>query len=229
VRGRWRSLRVEELGSSVPVPRRVFAIGLNYSEHAAESGSAAPTADPPVFTKFPSCITGTLQRHRASGLTDTWTGRSELVAVIGRRGFRVSEADALRHVAGYAVGQHLSERILRMAATPPQFSRGKSLPGFGPIGPWLVILDEVPDTNALELGCEINGEVLQAGHTSQLIVSVPKLIETLSATTPLLFGDVIFTGTPAGVGIGRNSPRFLADGDVLTTHIEGLGRFGTDL
>ena len=191
MRGRWRSLRVEELGSSVPVPRRVFAIGLNYSEHAAESGSAAPTADPPVFTKFPSCITGTLQRH--------------------------------------PVGQHLSERILRMAATPPQFSRGKSLPGFGPFGPWLVILDEVPDTNALELGCEINGEVLQAGHTSQLIVSVPKLIETLSATTPLLFGDVIFTGTPAGVGIGRNSPRFLADGDVLTTHIEGLGRFGTDL
>jgi len=202
------------------VPRRVFAIGLNYSEHAAESGF---TADPPVFTKFPRGITGPTGDIELPA--DGHVGwEVELVAVIGRRAYRVSEADALRHVAGYAVGQDLSERILQMAATPPQFSHGKSLPGFGPIGPWLVTLDEIPDPNALELGCEINGEVLQDGHTSQLIVSVPKLIETLSATTPLLFGDVIFTGTPAGVGIGRNPPRYLADGDVLTTHIEGLGQ-----
>jgi len=159
VRGRWRSLRVEELGSSVPVPRRVFAIGLNYSEHAAESGF---TADPPVFTKFPRGITGPTGDIELPA--DGHVGwEVELVAVIGRRGYRVSEADALRHVAGYAVGQDLSERILQMAATPPQFSRGKSLPGFGPIGPWLVTLDEVPAPNALELGCEINGEVLQAG------------------------------------------------------------------
>ena len=99
-----------------------------------------------------------------------------------------------------------------MAATPPQFSLGKSLPRFGPVGPWLVTLDEIPDPNALELGCEINGEVMQAGHTSQLILSVPKLIELLSAATPLLPGDVIFTGTPAGVGIGRKPQRFLCGG-----------------
>jgi 2,4-didehydro-3-deoxy-L-rhamnonate hydrolase len=100
---------------------------------------------------------------------------------------------------------------------------GKSLPGFGPIGPWLVTLDEVADPNDLELGCEVNGESVQLSRTSQLIFSVPALIENLSASVPLLPGDVIFTGTPSGVGLGRKPPRYLADGDVLTTHIEGLG------
>jgi 2-keto-4-pentenoate hydratase/2-oxohepta-3-ene-1,7-dioic acid hydratase in catechol pathway len=130
---------------------------------------------------------------------------------------------ALDYVAGYAVGQDVSERVLQLAATPPQFSMGKSLPGFGPVGPWLVTLDEFADPNDLELGCEINGEPVQAARTSQLIFSVPALIADLSASLPLLPGDVIFTGTPSGVGLGRTPPRWLADGDVLTSHIEGIG------
>ena len=111
-----------------------------------------------------------------------------------------------------------------MAAQPPQFSMGKSLPGFGPIGPWVVTLDEVADPNDLELGCEINGETVQLCRTSQLIFSVAALIANLSASLPLLPGDVIFTGTPSGVGLGRTPPRWLADGDILTSHIEGHRR-----
>lgn len=142
--------------------------------------------------------------------------------VIGRLAERVEVTDALPYVAGFAVGQDLSERILQTAASPPQFSLGKSLPGFGPVGPWVVTLDELADPADLELGCEINGESVQLGRTSDLIFSVPVLIAKLSATLPLLPGDLIFTGTPAGVGLGRTPPRWLADGDVLTTHIEGL-------
>jgi 2-keto-4-pentenoate hydratase/2-oxohepta-3-ene-1,7-dioic acid hydratase in catechol pathway len=110
-----------------------------------------------------------------------------------------------------------------MASTPPQFSLGKSLPGFGPIGPWLVTLDELADPGDLELGCAVNGEQVQLSRTSNLIFSVPVLIEKLSAAMPLLPGDVIFTGTPSGVGLGRTPQRWLAPGDELVSHIEGIG------
>jgi 2-keto-4-pentenoate hydratase/2-oxohepta-3-ene-1,7-dioic acid hydratase in catechol pathway len=135
----------------------------------------------------------------------------------------VGAGEALAYVAGYAVGQDISERILQMAATPPQFSLGKSLPGFGPIGPWLVTLDELADPNDLELGCAINGEQMQLSRTSSLIFPVPALIEKLSAVMPLLPGDVIFTGTPSGVGLGRTPQRWLAPGDELVSYIEGIG------
>ena len=215
-------LRFESLGSPVPEPRQVFGIGLNYRDHAAESGLPAPTTEPPVFTKFPSCITGPTGdiEMPPEGHVD-W--EVELVAVIGRRAWQVSADRALEVVAGYAVGQDVSERILQMASTPPQFSMGKSLPSFGPVGPWVVTLDEFDDPNDLALGCEINGELVQDARTSQLIFGVPALIASLSSRLPLLPGDVIFTGTPSGVGLGRTPPRWLADGDVLTSHIEGIG------
>ncbi len=216
------SFNPADLGSPVPAPRQVLAIGLNYRDHAAESGFAAPVTEPPVFTKFPSCITGPYGQIDlpAGGHTD-W--EVELVAVIGRRAHEVRESDALSHVAGYAVGQDISERLLQMAATPPQFSLGKSLPGFGPIGPWLVTLDELADPNDLELGCAIDGEQVQLGRTRDLIFSVPALVSRLSQTIPLLPGDVIFTGTPSGVGLGRNPQRFLREGEELVSHIEGIG------
>jgi len=215
-------IRLEALGSPAPAPRQVFGIGLNYRDHAAESGFDAPAGEPPVFTKFPSCVTGPYgEIEMPPGGHVDW--EVELVAVIGRRAHRVPAGQALDHVAGYAVGQDISERTLQMAAQPPQFSMGKSLPGFGPIGPWLVTLDEVADPNDLELGCEINGEPVQLSRTSKLIFSVPALIANLSASMPLLPGDVIFTGTPAGVGLGRTPARWLADGDVLTSHIEAIG------
>lgn len=210
------------LDAPAPRPRQVFAIGLNYSEHVAESGNTLLDNNLPVFTKFQSCITGPVTEVvlPPGGHTD-W--EVELVVVIGRRAVDVDVDDALDYVAGYSVGQDLSERILQSAATPRQFSLGKSFPGFGPIGPWLVTLDEFADPNDLELGCAINGEPVQTSRTSQLIFSVPRLIASLSTTLPLLPGDVIFTGTPSGVGLGRTPQRWLAAGDVLTSEIKGIG------
>ena len=168
----------------------MFGIGLNYRDHAAESGLPVPDGEPPVFTKFPSCITGPHgDIELPPGGHVDW--EVELVAVIGRRAHRVPAARALEHVAGYAVGQDISERVLQLASTPPQFSMGKSLPGFGPVGPWLVTLDELADPGDLALGCEINGEPVQSSRTSQLIFGVPALVANLSASVLLLPGDII--------------------------------------
>jgi 2,4-didehydro-3-deoxy-L-rhamnonate hydrolase len=212
----------EALGSPSPTPRQAFGVGLNYSEHIAESGLPRPVASPPVFTKFPSCITGPYGEITLppDGHTD-W--EVELVVIIGLTAYQVRAADAWRYVAGLAVGQDISERILQMASAPPQFSLGKSYPGFGPIGPWLVTPDEFADPNDLELGCSLNGETVQRARTSELIIPVAELIEQLARVTPLRPGDVIFTGTPSGVGMGRTPPRWLAAGDELTTYIEGIG------
>lgn len=222
---RWEGgapVRPNGLGSPVPAPRQVFGIGLNYRDHAAESGLPVPAGEPPVFTKFPSCITGPHgDIELPPGGHVDW--EVELVAVIGRRARHVPAERGLEYVAGYAVGQDISERVLQLAATPPQFSMGKSLPGFGPVGPWLITLDDLGDPGDLALGCEINGEPVQSSRTSQLIFSVPALVANLSASVALLPGDVIFTGTPAGVGLGRDPQRWLAGGDVLTSHIEGIG------
>jgi 2-keto-4-pentenoate hydratase/2-oxohepta-3-ene-1,7-dioic acid hydratase in catechol pathway len=212
----------EDLGSPSPAPRQVFGIGLNYGAHVAESGLDRPDAGPLVFTKFPSCITGpsgdiTLP---PGGHTD-W--EVELAVIIGPEARHVPAARAWEHVAGLSVGQDVSERILQMASKPAQFNLGKSYPGFGPVGPWLVTLDEFDNPADLELGCSVNGEQMQKGWTRDLIFDVPVLIEELSRVTPLLPGDIIFTGTPSGVGMGRSPQRWLAPGDVLTSYIEGIG------
>jgi 2,4-didehydro-3-deoxy-L-rhamnonate hydrolase len=209
------------LGAPAPAPRQSFGIGLNYRDHAEESGFGVPE-QPSVFTKFPSCITGPYGEVALppAGHTD-W--EVELVAVIGAEAWRVAEADGWSHVAGLCIGQDLSERIIQMASQPPQFSLGKSFPGFGPTGPWLVTLDEFADPDDLELGCAINGEEVQKSRTSNLIISVPQLVAKLSAVARLLPGDVIFTGTPAGVGQGRKPQRWLAAGDELVSYIEGIG------
>ncbi|KAB8159459.1 fumarylacetoacetate hydrolase [Streptomyces sp. 3MP-14] len=211
-----------DLGSPAPAPRQVLAVGLNYRDHAAESGFAVPEGLPPVFTKFATSITGPVTEVRlpADGHTD-W--EIELVAVVGRHAENVAEADAWDHVAGLAVGQDISERITQLAGPAPQFSLGKSFPGFAPIGPWLVTPDEFANPDDLELTCSINGEEVQKGRTSDLIHSVPALVARLSAVLPLLPGDVVFTGTPAGVGLGRDPQRFLAAGDELVSSVEGIG------
>lgn len=212
---------LDELGSPSPAPRQVFCIGVNYAEHAAESGLSKPET-PLVFTKFPSCITGPYgEITLVAGGHNDW--EVELVVVIGTAAHNVPAAAAWDHVAGLTVGQDISERIMLFAVKPPQFSMGKSYPGFGPVGPWLVTLDEVVDRDDLELGCSVNGEQMQKGHTRDLIFDVPALIEQLSRVTPLLPGDLIFTGTPSGVGMGRNPQRWLAPGDELTTYIKGIG------
>jgi len=203
----------------VPAPRQVFAIGLNYRSHAEEAGMALPEV-PATFTKFPASLAGPYDDIEIVGESVDW--EVELVAVIGARADRVAEADAWRHVAGLTVGQDISDRHLQFAAGA-QFSLGKSRRGYGPMGPWVVTLDEVPDPDDLALGCSVDGERVQDARTSDLIFGVPRLIAELSAVLPLLPGDVIFTGTPAGVGVVRQPPRFLAKGQVVDSWVEGVG------
>jgi 2-keto-4-pentenoate hydratase/2-oxohepta-3-ene-1,7-dioic acid hydratase in catechol pathway len=208
-----------DLGCPVPRPPQVFAIGLNYRSHAEESAMAIPNV-PATFTKFPASLSGPFDDIEIVGDTVDW--EVELVAVMARRADRVGEADAWSHIAGITVGQDISDRTLQFAAGS-QFSLGKSRRGFGPMGPWLVTPDEVPDPDDLALGCAVDGETVQDARTSDLIFSVPRLIAELSAVLPLLPGDVIFTGTPAGIGATRQPPRFLRPGQLLETWIEGVG------
>jgi 2-keto-4-pentenoate hydratase/2-oxohepta-3-ene-1,7-dioic acid hydratase in catechol pathway len=211
------------LGPPSPRPRQVFGIGLNYREHAAETGQEVPRI-PATFTKFPTCITGPYADVALpSGYVD-W--EVELVVVIGRRAHQVGEAEAWAHVAGVTVGQDLSERVVQRAAGG-QFSLGKSYPGFGPTGPWLVTADELDDPDDLGLRCTLDGEVVQDARTGDMIVPVPGLIRVLSDVVALLPGDVIFTGTPSGVGVARDPRRFLAPGQVVESWIEGIGTMQT--
>jgi 2-keto-4-pentenoate hydratase/2-oxohepta-3-ene-1,7-dioic acid hydratase in catechol pathway len=151
----------------------------------------------------------------------------ELVVVIGASAHRVGAGDAWSVVAGLTAGQDLSDRQVQLRPPMPQFSLGKSFPGFGPTGPWLVTTDELDDPDDLALSCSIDGEVMQSSRTSDLIFSVPRLIDALSHITPLLPGDLIFTGTPSGVGVARKPQRFLTAGSVLETRIEGIGTMTT--
>ncbi|OBF29695.1 fumarylacetoacetate hydrolase family protein [Mycobacterium sp. ACS4331] len=208
------------LGAPSPHPRQVFAIGLNYADHARESGVDLPT-QPTVFTKFPTSVTGA---HNVLELpTDTVDFEAELVAVIGTHAHRVAEEDGWDHIAGLTVGQDISERTRQLAGPAPQFSLGKSFPNFSPTGPWLVTVDELKDRDRLDVGCSVNGTVMQNGNTVQLIFSIPRLVAELSEVVPLLPGDLIFTGTPAGVGGARKPPVYLRNGDVLTTWVDGIG------
>ncbi len=214
------------LGAPSPRPSQVVAIGLNYAAHATEAGFEPPTELPPVFTKFASSITGPYGDVALpeGGSTD-W--EVEVVAVIGRTAHRVSEAEAWDHVAGLMIGQDLSERKLQFAGQAPQFGFAKSYPGFAPMGPWLVTLDELAaqgvDRDGLALGCAIDGEVVQEGSTDKLIFPIPRIIAWLSEVLTLQPGDVVFTGTPDGVGFGREPQRYLRSGEVLRTWAEGIG------
>ncbi|GAA0951264.1 fumarylacetoacetate hydrolase family protein [Actinocorallia libanotica] len=210
------------LGPPSPAPSQIVAIGLNYADHATETGFEPPKDLPPVFTKFASSLTGPHGEIALpeGGHTD-W--EVEVVAVIGRTAHRITEAEAWDHVAGLSVGQDLSERILQFTGQSPQFGFAKSYPGFAPTGPWLVTLDEVPDRDDLALGCAIDGETVQDGRTSKLLFSIPRTIAELAEVITLRPGDVIFTGTPDGVGYGMDPQRFLRPGETLRTWVEGIG------
>ena len=206
------------LGPPVPRPQKVFGIGLNYQDHADEGGVDLP-ASPLVFTKFPSCLVGpTADVEIRSGGVDY---EGELVVVIGQGGRDITIDDAWNHVVGVTIGQDISDRPAQFAAKPPHFDLGKSFDTYGPIGPVLVSSDDLADRNSLHMTCAINGEVRQDGNTSDLIFDVPTLVSFLSSITTLVTGDIIFTGTPAGVGMAQG--KWLADGDVITTTIDGIG------
>lgn len=208
-------------GPPVPRPAQIFAVGLNYRDHIAESNLGVPT-EPAVFTKFRSSLTGPGAPVTLPEGSVDW--EAELVVVIGRACHRAAREDAWSYVAGLTVGQDLSERQLQLTGPAPQFSLGKSYPGFAPLGPELVSPEAFENPDDLELGCRLEGdEVLQKSRTSAMVFDVPELIARLSAVCPLLPGDLIFTGTPAGVGGARTPQRFLTPGDVLVTWIEGIG------
>jgi len=208
-----------ELLAPAPLPRQVFGIGLNYRDHAAETGQQLPERVA-TFTKFPTCITGGFTEVALPEGNVDW--EVELVVVMGRRAYRLADWEAWSHVAGLCVGQDFSERVLQRAAGL-QFCLGKSFPGFGPIGPMLVTPDELTDPDDLAITCQVNGEVVQSSRTSNLVLGVSRLVEELSAVVPLLPGDLIFTGTPPGVGVARDPQRFLSPGDVVESTIEGIG------
>lgn len=208
------------LGAPVPRPRQVFAIGLNYAEHAAEAGYP-PDSMPVTFTKFPSSIVGQEAVVELPEGNVDW--EVELVVVIGREGHKLEREGAWDHVAGLTIGQDLSERITQLQGAAPQFSLGKSFPGFGPTGPWLVTPDELPNRDDLAISCTLSGEQMQASRTSMMLYDVPELLVRLSAVCPLLPGDIIFSGTPSGIGNRRTPPRFIGPDDVLVSEIEGIG------
>jgi 2,4-diketo-3-deoxy-L-fuconate hydrolase len=201
-------------------PQQVFAIGLNYRQHAAESGLDVPTT-PMVFTKFSSSICGPNAALPIPGTSTDY--EAELVVVIGATLRDVNLGNALHDVAGYCVGQDYSEREWQFRGSPAQFSLAKSFKNFAPIGPWLTTADEITNPNALAIATRVNGNSMQASNTSDMVFSVAELIVYLSSVCELRRGDVIFTGTPEGVGQARKPPFFLKPGDEIETKIESLG------
>ena len=212
------SLKDVQMGPPVTGSRNCFAVGLNYRNHAEESGMEIPPF-PMIFTKHTSCINGPFDNiEMRSDIVDY---EAELVVVIGKQGKNISNDEAWNHVAGLTVGQDISDRSVQFHATPPQFNLGKSFDTFGPIGPILVSPDQFEDKSSLNLECSVNGELRQKDNTNDLIFDIPYIISYVSEFITLEPGDLIFTGTPAGVGATQG--KLLKDGDILSTTISGIG------
>jgi len=215
------------IGAAVARVETFYAIGLNYAQHAAEAGMEPPK-EPILFNKSASCLAGpndALTLPKGSEKSD-W--EVELGVVIGKRAQNVSVEEALSYVAGYCVINDVSERAYQIERGG-QWTKGKSAPGFGPVGPYLVTADEVPDPQALGLRLSLNGEMVQNNFTSDMIFSVAEIIAHMSEFMALVPGDVIATGTPEGVGMGMKPQRFLRVGDVMELEIDGLGRQRTEV
>ncbi|EMA38348.1 fumarylacetoacetate hydrolase family protein [Halococcus hamelinensis] len=214
---------VESLDRYAPVtdPAKVVCVGLNYADHADEGGFEAPDA-PVLFSKFPTALTGPEAAIEWDpALTEAVDYEGELVAVIGDRARNVAPEDALDHVAGYTVGNDVSARDLQLA--DEQWVRGKSLDTFGPLGPDIVTPEEIPDLGDLDVWTEVNGERLQESNTRHLVFGIDELVSFCSRAFTLEPGDVIYTGTPDGVGYFRDPQVLLEDGDSVTVGVEGVG------
>ncbi|MFT4215076.1 MAG: fumarylacetoacetate hydrolase family protein [Microbacterium sp.] len=211
-----------KLGPVAPRPLQSLGVGLNYADHVVESGFARPDRLPPVFPKFQSSIAGPYETVRlVPGGRNDW--EAELGVVIGRIAHEIAEGTGWDYVAGLTVTQDLSERTTQLDGPAPQFGLGKSFPGYSPQGPWLVTPDELPDRDDLAIRGELDGEVVQEGRTSQMLFDVPSLVEKLSHILTLHPGDIIYSGTPSGVGFSREPERLLQPGQTLVTTIEGIG------
>ncbi|MCJ8141318.1 fumarylacetoacetate hydrolase family protein [Ancylobacter sp. A5.8] len=209
------------LGPCVARPGHFIAVGLNYADHAEEAGMAIP-AEPVLFSKAPNCIVGPnddIIQPRGSTKLD-W--EVELGIVIGKTARYIEEADAPAHIAGFCLANDVSERAFQIEQGG-QWIKGKSCETFGPLGPWLVTPDEIPDVQNLAMWCDVNGEKRQRGSTRTMIFNVNFLVAYISQFMVLDVGDVIITGTPPGVGLGMKPPVYLKPGDVVTLGVEGLG------
>jgi 2-keto-4-pentenoate hydratase/2-oxohepta-3-ene-1,7-dioic acid hydratase in catechol pathway len=209
------------IGAPVGLVPKFLGIGLNYRDHAEETGMPIPEM-PIVFAKASSCLSGPNDPVLAPKGFERMDYEVELAVVIGSRAKNVSEAGALDHVAGYCIGNDISERSLQKGG-PGEWIKAKSYDTFGPLGPWLVTTDEVPDPQRLDLALDLNGARMQTGSTSTMIFSVAKLVSYISQYMTLMPGDVITTGTPPGVGMARNPRVFLKPGDEIRASISGLG------
>lgn len=209
------------LGCPVTGVSKFLGIGLNYSDHAAETGSPIPE-EPIIFTKTVSCLQGPddeIMLPKDSTQTD-W--EVELGIVIGTKAAYVSEADALKYVAGYVLANDVSEREYQLKRGGT-WDKGKGCDTFGPLGPWLVTKDEIADPSHLDLWLDVNGDRMQTGNTSKMIFNVIEIVSYVSRFMTLMPGDVIVTGTPPGVGLGMKPPKFLKAGDTVTVGGQGLG------
>jgi len=230
---RWTALREVDLGLLPAVPaserlgpcvggvRNFIAVGLNYADHAAESGAAVPS-EPILFNKAPSCIVGPNDDVRLPNESTRTDWEVELAVVIGKRAWSVSQSDVSRVIAGYCICNDVSERSYQLERGG-QWTKGKGCPTFGPLGPWLVTPDEIRDVQALSMWLNVNGERRQNGSTRTMVFGVHFLVGYISQFMTLEPGDVITTGTPPGVGMGMKPPRYLGAGDVMELGIEGLG------
>lgn len=216
------SIAPNEVRLHAPIsnPPRVFAIGLNYRDHAIESGMEIPKV-PVVFFKMSTAIIGPGEAIVLPKNSTEPDYEAEFAFVIGRGGYRIPAASWREHVYGYTIINDVSARDVQFATS--QWSLSKSFPTFCPLGPSIVTADEIADPHKLDIGLSIDGETLQSSNTRELIFKIPELIEHLSSITPLLPGDIISTGTPYGVGLGRNPKRWLKPGETVTVTIQGIG------
>ena len=211
----------ERLGPPIANPSKIICVGLNYAKHALESKMERPK-EPVLFFKSTTAITGPFDPIVIPPGSTKTDWEVELAVVIGKKASYVSEAQAMDHVAGYVLHNDVSEREYQLERGG-QWVKGKSCDTFAPIGPYLVTADEIADPHALDLWLKVNGELMQSSNTSDLIFNIPTLVSYISHFMTLLPGDIISTGTPAGVGLGFDPPRYLKKGDVVELGIEGLG------
>lgn len=206
----------------IPSPEKIICVGLNYADHAREGGFEPPP-EPVIFSKFATAVLADGQPIVLPPASQQVDYEAELVAVIGRGGRNIARSDALGHVAAYCCGNDVSARDWQLGKAGGQWLLGKTFDTFAPFGPYLVTADEVTDPHSLQIRTRVNGQTMQDSNTSQLIFPVDELIEYVSAVCTLSPGDVLFTGTPPGVGFARKPPVFLQAGDMVEVEVEGLG------
>src|SRR6202044_3830606 len=218
--GRSYNLRDITLLAPIPHPPKLICVGLNYPDHAAETKMEIPTV-PTIFNKFPNGVIGPGANIVLPKVSERPDYEAEFAFVIGRGGRHIPASRAMEHVFGYTAFNDVSARDFQMATS--QWMMGKTFDTFAPMGPWLVTADEIADPHKLDISLEIGGETLQHSNTRELIFKIPELIEHLSTVVTLEPGDVVSTGTPAGVGFARKPPRYLHPGDEVIVRVQGLG------